>query len=110
VSGAYLETDFGEAGLRGVVDAQGTGGERTGFYWKAGYMLRSFQVFGRFERWSFANLDGVPGQKLDWMVAGLNYFYKGENARLTLEYAITDLEKEPAKDFDTILLQAQVQF
>ncbi len=113
VSGAYLKTDFGEAGIRNVVDAQGATGERNGFYWKAGYMLWNVQVFGRYEHWSFANLDGVPGQKLQWIVAGVNYYvnyyFKGEDARLTLEYSTTNFEKEPARDFHTILLQAQVQ-
>ena len=110
VSGAYLRTDFGEAGLRGVADAQDASGERNGFYWKAGYLLWNVQVFGRYERWSFAHLDGVPGQKLAWMVAGVNYYLKGQNARVTLEYAISDFEKGPTRDFQTVLLQAQAQF
>lgn len=112
-SGAYLRTDFGEAALRDVVDAQDASGERNGFYWKAGYMLWRVQVFGRYERWSFANLNGVLGQKLYWTVAGVNYFYRGENARVTLEYSVADLKKEPGmpsvRDFRTVLLQVQAQ-
>lgn len=110
VSGAYLETDFGEAGTRNVADARGAGGERNGYYWKAGYMRWNFQVFGRYERWSFANLNEVPGQKLRWLVAGVNYYFKGQDARLTLEFSTSDFEKEPATDFHTVLLQAQARF
>ncbi len=123
VSGAYLRAAFGEAGNRGgIADAQGTSGERNGYYWKAGYKLGDFlgnsvgnalsnlQVFGRYENWSFANLDGVVGQKLQWIVGGVNYFFKGENLRLTLEYSSTDFEKGPARDFHTVLLQGQAQF
>jgi hypothetical protein len=109
LSGAYLRTDFGEAGLRGVVDAQGVPGEKSGYYWKAGYMLRQFQVYGRYEQWSFANLNGVLGQKLRWLVGGLNYFVRGEDLRFTLEFSTNHFEKEPAKDFNTVLLQAQAQ-
>jgi hypothetical protein len=110
VSGAYLETDFGEAGTRNVADARGAGGERNGYYGKAGYMRWNFQVFGRYERWSFANLNDVPGQKLRWLVAGVNYYFKGQDARLTLEFSTTDFEREPAADFHTVLLQAQARF
>jgi hypothetical protein len=109
VSGGYLRSDFGEAGLRGVADAQGTTGERNGYYWKAGWMLWHLQPFGRFERWSFASLNGVPDQQLRWWVAGINAYVKAQELRVTLEYAWSDLEKAPAKDFQTILLQLQAQ-
>lgn len=110
VSGAYLKADFGEAAIRNIADAQGASGERNGFYWKGGYLYGKFQVFGRFEHWSFASLSGVVGQKLTWLVAGLNYFVFGdENLRLTLEGANTRFDKAPAKDFNTVLFQVQAQ-
>jgi hypothetical protein len=109
VSGAHLETDFGEAAIRGVADAQGVSGERNGFYWKAGYMLGPVQLFGRWERWSFASLNGVVGQQLRWLVGGVNFYAYGDHLRLTLEASTTDLAEAPAEDFATILFQAQVR-
>lgn len=108
-SGAYLKADFGEAAIRGVADAQGVSGERNGFYWKAGYMLGPVQVFGRWERWSFANLNGVVGQQLTWLVSGINVYVYGEDLRFTLEGSVTEFDKGPATSFHTILLQAQVR-
>lgn len=110
VSGAYLRTDFGRAGVRGVADAVGVPGERNGYYAKAGYLWRQFQVYGRAERWSFASLNGVLGQELTWLVAGLNYFVKGEHLRFTLEYSHHDFDLGPTSGFHTVLLQGQAQF
>ncbi len=110
VSGAYLKADFGEAAIRGVADAQGVTGERNGFYWKAGYMLGQFQVFARYEHWSFASLNGVVGQKLTWLVSGINYFVFGEDLRFTLEGSATEFAEAPATNFRTVLLQAQARF
>ncbi|HSN92783.1 MAG TPA: selenite/tellurite reduction operon porin ExtI [Anaeromyxobacteraceae bacterium] len=109
VSGAYLRADFGRAGVRGVADAQGVPGEKSGYYWKAGYLWRQFQIYGRWENWSFASLNGVPGQKLGWLAGGLNYYVKGEDLRFTLEYSWHDFDKAPARDFHTILLQGQAR-
>ncbi len=110
VSGAYLKADFGEAAIRGVTDAQGIAGERNGFYWKAGYMLGPVQLFGRYEDWSFANLDGVVGQKVVWIVSGLNWYVAGDHLRFTLEGSLTRFDKPPAADFHTILFQTQLRF
>ncbi len=109
VSGAYLKTDFGGAAIRGVADAQGVSGERNGFYWKAGYMLGPVQIYGRWERWSFASLDGVVGQRLTWLVGGVNYYTYGEHLRFTLEASSTGFRDPPAQDFTTVQLQAQVR-
>lgn len=109
ISGAYLRTQFGRAGVRGVPEAGGVPGERNGFYAKAGYLWRRFQVYGRYEGWSFANLNGVLGQELSWLVAGLNFYVKGEDLRFTLEVSRHDFDRGPAKDFDTILLQGQAR-
>jgi hypothetical protein len=110
VSGAYLKADFGEAAIRGVADAQGVSGERSGYYWKAGYMLGPVQVFGRWEKWSFASLNGVVGQQLTWLVGGVNFYAYGDHLRLTLEASATGFQKAPATDFVTVLFQTQVRF
>jgi hypothetical protein len=109
LSGAYLRTWFGEAGLRDVADAQGASGERNGWYWKAGYMVWHLQPFGRIERWSFAKLGDVPNQELRWWVGGINYYVKGQDVRLTAEYAWTDFQRGDARDFHTVLVQLQAQ-
>ncbi|HEX9050375.1 MAG TPA: selenite/tellurite reduction operon porin ExtI [Anaeromyxobacter sp.] len=110
VSGAYLKADFGEAAIRGVADAQGVSGERSGYYWKAGYMLGPVQVFGRYEKWSFASLSGVVGQQLTWLVGGVNFYAYGDHLRLTLEASSTRFQLAPATDFATVLFQTQVRF
>ncbi len=100
VSGAYYEMDFNRASGPGAED-------RNGSYWKAGYMVGKTQIFGRFEDWAF-----VSGQSLKLQVAGVNYYIKGQDLRLTLEYTATDLKNENAKnkDFTTILAQFQARF
>ena len=117
LSGAYLKADFGDAGMRGVTDAQGANGEKNGSYWKAGYMLGKAQVYGRYEDWAFAQLNSVDGQNVTLTAGGVNYYFKGQNLRLTVEYTITDFDKEKdssgnvvAKDFTTILSQLQLKF
>lgn len=112
LSGAYYETDFDKAGLHGVLDASGVDGEKNGSYWKAGYLIGKVQVFGRIEDWAFASLNGVLGQEVDWQAAGVNFFIKGEDLRVTLEYSTTDFKIEDTvnKDFKTALAQLQVKF
>ena len=112
LSGAYYETDFNNAGVQGVADAMGANGEKNGSYWKAGYMVGKVQVYGRYEDWSFADLNNVPSQGVKLKVGGVNYYIKGQDLRVTVEYSMTDFAKENAsnKDFKTILAQLQVRF
>jgi len=110
LSGAYLKADFGNAGTRGVPGAADLYGEKNGNYWKAAYMLGKFQVYGRKEKWAFANLDGVSDQHIDWIAEGLNYYIKGQDLRLTLEMEKIAFNRPPAKDFTTTLLQLQARF
>ncbi len=111
VSGAYLKADFNEAGLRGVADAQGIDGEKNGTYWKVGYMVGKVQLFGRYEDWSFAELQGIQDQNIIWEAVGANYYIKGQDLRVTLEYSINDFSKEAiSKDFKTAILQIQARF
>ena len=111
LSGAYLKVDFDGAGTSGVDVATGATGERNGGYGKAAYMLGKVQVFGRYEKWSFANLLGVLGQKVTYTAGGVNYFFIGQNLRLTLEVSKTGFEiANSVPDFTTVLAQFQATF
>lgn len=110
LSGAYLKADFGNAGTRGVPDAMDLYGEKNGYYWKAAYMLGKFQVYGRIEKWAFARLLGVPDQHVDWTAEGINYYIKGQDLRLTLEFEKIAFNKPPSQDFNSTVLQLQARF
>lgn len=107
LSAAYLKQDFGEAGERGVPGA--TDGEKNGYYVKAAYMLGKFQVYGRYEKWSFASLNGVIGQQVKWSAEGINYFIMGEDLRLTFEAQKTDFQIQSTPDFRTYVVQLQAR-
>ncbi len=100
LSSAYLKQDFNEAGMRGVQDATGVNGEKNGYYGKVAYMLGKYQVYGRSEKWSFANLSGVSDQHVDWNAAGINYYINGQNLRLTLEMQKIAFSKSSASARD----------
>ena len=111
LSGAYLKVDFDGAGTRGVGVATDVTGERNGGYWKAAYMLGKVQVFGRYEKWSFANLLGVLGQNVTYTAGGVNYYFQGQDLRLTLEVSKTKFEiANSVPDFSTVLAQFQARF
>jgi hypothetical protein len=110
LSGAYLKQDFNGAGTRNVPGAADINGEKNGYYWKAAYMLGKFQVYGRKEKWAFANLNGIADQHVDWNAEGINYYINGQDLRLTLEFEQVAFNKPPARDFKTTLLQLQARF
>jgi hypothetical protein len=110
LSGAYLKADFGNAGTRLVADAMGVNGEKNGGYWKGAYMLGKVQVFGRYEKWSFANLGEVQGQIVTAASEGVNYYINGQKLRLTLEHTRTSFEKASVQGFNTIIAQFQARF
>jgi hypothetical protein len=99
-------------------DTLGLTGEKNGSYVKAAYLLPSIplQLFGRYEEWSFAELNSVADQKLIWSAAGINYYFNKQNLKLTLEYSVSDFDKEGifggvvTKDFSTFITQLQLLF
>lgn len=105
--GAYKGTnpDSGSYGLNG---------EKNGWYVKAGYMVPSIplQLFGRYEKWSFAKLNGTYDQRVDWYGVGANYYFWGQNLKLTGEFSSTNFDKEDSqsKDFNTFIAQLQLVF
>jgi hypothetical protein len=117
VSGAYLKEDFDGAYKGPDPDPRSVGlnGEKNGWYSKVGYLLPqkigpgNLQLFGRYEKWRFAQLNGVYGQEIKWSALGLNYLLKGQDLRLTLEYSLNDFEKEDkvSKDFKTVTVMLQ---
>lgn len=115
-STAYVDYDLDDAYQGSDPDsgAIGVNGEKNGYYVKAGYLLPTLplQLFGRFENWSFAQLDGIYDQEVDWYGAGLNYYLRGQDLKLSLEYSVTDYDQESAaaEDFKTLVAQLQVLF
>lgn len=127
VSGAYADYDLDDAyknATLGNLDANvvGLNGEKNGGYVKIGYMLPNLplQFFARSESWSFANLYGVYDQEVDWYGGGINYYFRGQDLKLTLELSRADFDKEgryfdgsamcDTEDFTTVTAQMQVIF
>jgi len=114
-STAYLDCDLDDAyqGADPESDVMGINGEKNGGYTKIGYLLPNLplQLFARAENWSFAELDGVYDQELDWYAFGCNYYFRDQNLKATLQIADTDFDDETQNDdFMTYTAQLQVLF
>jgi Phosphate-selective porin O and P len=123
VSAAYLKTDYDGAYKGADPDPRSIGenGEKKGWYAKAGYLLPNkvgpgeMQFFGRYEEWKFAQLSGIFDQKIKWWAGGVNYFIKGEDLRVTVQYSKTDYDKQDptnpnTQNFDTVTAMFQFLF
>ncbi len=116
LSGAYTDYDLDDAyqGVDPDPETIGRNGEKNGSYGKVGYMLPNMplQFFGRMENWSFAQLDGVTDQEIDWYAGGFNYYIRGQKLKLTMQYSSTEFDKEVnnVEDFDTFITQLQLRF
>ncbi len=116
LSGAYLKADFDKAYQGADPDPRSIGinGEKSGWYSKAGYLIpnTNLQLFGRYEKWKFAELGGVFDQQITWTGYGVNYYVRGQDLRLTFEYSSNDFDKEDTvnKDFKTysVMLQFRI--
>lgn len=120
-STAYVEYDFDDAYKGSDPDSGviGFNGEKNGGYTKIAYMMPNtpLQFFARMENWSFAKIEGELGadiydQEVDWYGGGVNYYFRGQNLKLTFEYSAVDFDTETAdcEDFDTVTAQIQVIF
>ncbi|WP_243371044.1 selenite/tellurite reduction operon porin ExtI [Geotalea sp. SG265] len=119
-SAAYEDVDLDNA-HKGANPDQGTiglNGQKNGWYAKAGYMLPNLplQFFGRYEKWRFASLNNIFDQKVDWYGGGANYYFRGQNLKLTFEASRTDFNSEGtvngvrSKDFTSFVTQLQLIF
>ncbi|RII28883.1 MAG: porin [Geobacter sp.] len=119
-SAAYEDVDLDDAYKSTSPDAGtiGINGQKNGWYAKAGYMLPNLplQFFGRYEKWRFASLNNIFDQKVDWYGGGANYYFRGQNLKLTAELSRTDFNTEgtvgglQSKDFTTFITQLQLIF
>lgn len=117
-SAAYADYALGDAydGADPDLGTTGLNGQKNGGYAKLAYMLPSvpLQLFTRGEIWRFARLDGVNDQGITYVGGGLNYYFDGQNLRLTVEGFLTDFDREgtfgghTVADFTTVLTQLQV--
>jgi len=119
-SAAYEDVSLDDAYKGASPDAGATGinGEKNGWYVKGGYMLPAvpLQFFGRYEKWQFASLNNVFDQNIDWYGGGANYYFRGQNLKLTAEVSRTTFDREGtnnglvSKDFTTFITQLQLIF
>lgn len=120
---AYLDFDFDDAYKTGDPSPESIGidGEKNGYYAKVGYLLPQkvgpgqLQFFARYENWSFGKLGDFEDQEIDWASVGANYYLKGHDLRLTVEYYVNDFDKENSslpitEDFDTATFMLQFRF
>jgi hypothetical protein len=121
VSGAYLNVSFDDAykGSNPDPGSVGIDGEKNGWYAKAGYLITDkigpgqIQPFVRYEQWNYALVNGVYDQKITWLGVGLNYLINGQGLRVSVEYSMTDFDKElnaESKDFKTVVTMLQFVF
>ncbi|MEE4254401.1 MAG: selenite/tellurite reduction operon porin ExtI, partial [Desulfuromusa sp.] len=115
LSAAYVDYDLDDAyqGASPSAGVTGVTGEKNGGYVKAGYMLPNMplQFFGRSESWSFANLYGVTDHEVELLGLGLNYYVRGQNLKVTVEYTNCDYDSNATvEDSDTVVAQVQVIF
>ncbi len=116
LSTAYVNYDLDDAykGANPESGVIGLTGEKNGGYVKVGYMLPNMplQLFARAENWSFATLDNVINQEVDWYGGGVNYYFRGQNLKLTMELSQVDYDMEigSVEDFTTFTTQLQVIF
>ena len=107
VEGAYFtyDNDIGVAGSK-----------PSGWYLQAAYLIEKLQPALRYESW---DADANTGD-YSRIVAGVNYYLDGQNAKVSLEYLMHNTDKEGAtivradpgtsKDYADIILQLQTQF
>lgn len=115
LSGAYVDYDLDDAYKNSSAndDVTGLNGQKNGGYVKAGYMFPNMplQLFARAEGWTFAKLDGVYDQDVDVMGLGFNYYLRGQNLKVTVEYSALDYDQDSTvEDIDTFAAQVQVIF
>jgi hypothetical protein len=131
LNGQYLKVDFDNAESsnndpadRNTIVA-GINGQKQGGFVKLAYVLPGkigkegrLQPYAFYERWLFAHLLGIDGQRVEQTGIGINYYIHGQNVRTTLEYINTEFDKETTlfgitdatkvKDFKTVRLMFQV--
>ncbi len=74
------------------------------------------QFFARSENWSLAEYRGIVDQEIDWYGGGFNYYFRGQDMKLTMELSKADFDEEgtfggdKTEDFTTFTTQLQVMF
>ena len=78
----------------------GLNGQKEGGYVKGAYLFPKkfageglLQPYAVYEDWKFAHLLGIDDQGIKQFGGGLNYYAKGQNVRITLEYLKTEFDK-----------------
>lgn len=104
-NGQYLNVNFDDAYKTNqnpgdvLANIGGINGQKKGGFFKAAYIPPVkihgdglLQTYGIWEHWQFATLLGVPGQTIKQYGGGVNYYIKGQNARITGEFLRTTFD------------------
>jgi hypothetical protein len=114
LSGAYEKVDMDGAyqGANPDSGAVGISGEKNGWYGKAGYLLprSKLQLFGRYEKWRFASLNGIYDEIVDSFGGGAHYYIWGHSLKLSAEFNRIEFDKSSRKDFNSVVTQVQLIF
>lgn len=126
LSTAYVDYDLDDAYKGADPDPEviNLNGQKNGGYVKVGYLFPNMplQLFARGENWSFARLNNIFDQEINFYAGGFNYYFKdgdlfdGADLKLTLEYSVTDFDQEGSflgqttEDFNTLVAQIQLMF
>ncbi len=121
-SAAYLDVSFDDAYKGDDPDQTVTGlnGQKNGYYAKIAYMYPKkigpglFQVFYRYDGFTFAKYNNYYDNDISWFGVGFNYYIYGQNLKITGQYSETDFDKEnpndpDCQDFKTFQLFLQVR-
>ena len=105
INAQYLKLDFDDAYLTNfnagdrLANITGINGQKDGYYVKGAYLLPMvigkegrLQGYATYEDWEFAHLLGINNQVINQTGLGLNYYIKGQNVRVTLEYLKTEFD------------------
>lgn len=102
----YLNVDFDDAYLTNfnagdrLANITGLNGQKDGWFAKVAYIPPVklgpgiVQPYALMESWEFAHLLGINEQAIDQTGLGVNYYLKGQNVRVTVEYLKTEFDKE----------------
>lgn len=105
LNGQYLEVDFDDAYLTNfnagdrLANITGLNGQKEGYFGKVAYLFPhkigpgKLQPYAVAEHWEFAHLLGINSQEIDQTGFGANYYIKGQNVRVTVEYLKTEFDK-----------------
>lgn len=106
LTSAYIKSDFEDVHYTNLNPGDrlsnygGVNGQREGWYVRGAYLLPQtigkegkLQPYAYYEKFDVAALAGVTDQTVTQKAFGINYYIRGQNVRLTLEYLKNEFAK-----------------